>query len=366
MPSSIPACPAARRTWPVAEVEALLSLPFNDLMYQAQQVHRAHFDPNRVQVSTLLSIKTGACPEDCGYCSQSAQHETGLARERLLPLQEVIAAASAARDQGATRFCMGAAWRNPTDRNLDQVVAMIEAVHDLGLETCVTLGMLTGPQAERLKAAGLDYYNHNLDTSPEFYGQVITTRTYQDRLDTLAEVQRVGLKVCSGGILGMGESRRDRAGLLCQLANLPQPPESVPINMLVQVEGTPLYGTATLDPFELVRTVAAARILMPGSHVRLSAGRSEMSDELQALCYLAGANSIFYGDRLLTTANAETDRDLALFERLGLSPEASDHPRDVPGPCHRGGLEPSSHSSHLEGGRSGGGWKLAATPTPNA
>ena len=263
MPSVTPAHPEPRRTWSVAEVEALLSLPFSDLMYQAQQVHRAHFDPNRVQVSTLLSIKTGACPEDCGYCSQSAQHETGLARERLLPLAEVMAAATAARDQGATRFCMGAAWRNPTDRNLDQVVAMIEAVHDLGLETCVTLGMLTGPQAERLKAAGLDYYNHNLDTSPEFYGQVITTRTYQDRLDTLAEVQRVGLKVCSGGILGMGESRRDRAGLLCQLANLPQPPESVPINLLVQVEGTPLYGAAALDPFELVRTVAAARILMP-------------------------------------------------------------------------------------------------------
>jgi biotin synthase len=326
-----------RRAWSLTEVEALLSQPFSDLMYQAQQVHRAHFDPNRVQVSTLLSIKTGACPEDCGYCSQSASHETGLARERLLPLSEVVTAATAARDQGATRFCMGAAWRNPTDRNLDQVVAMIEAVHDLGLETCVTLGMLTGPQAERLKGAGLDYYNHNLDTSPEFYGQVITTRTYQDRLDTLAEVQRVGLKVCSGGILGMGESRRDRAGLLCQLANLPQPPESVPINMLVQVEGTPLYGTAPLDPFELVRTVAAARLLMPGSHVRLSAGRNDMSDELQALCYLAGSNSIFYGDRLLTTPNARADRDLALFERLGLSPEAADRPREAPGTCHSHG-----------------------------
>jgi biotin synthase len=348
MPSPAPARPQPRRTWSVSEVETLLSLPFSDLMYQAQQVHRAHFDPNRVQVSTLLSIKTGACPEDCGYCSQSAQHETGLTRERLLPLSEVMAAATAARDQGANRFCMGAAWRNPSDRNLDQVVAMVEAVHDLGLETCVTLGMLTGPQAERLKAAGLDYYNHNLDTSPEFYGQVITTRTYQDRLDTLAEVRRVGLKVCSGGILGMGESRRDRAGLLCQLADLPQPPESVPINLLVQVEGTPLYGTEPLDPFELVRTVAAARILMPGSHVRLSAGRSTMSDELQALCYLAGANSIFYGDRLLTTPNAETDRDLALFERLGLSPEAADQTREAPGPCHKQGSDPHVRSPALQ------------------
>ena len=334
MPAS--ATPSTQRhTWSVAEVENLLGLPFGDLMFQAQQVHRTHFDPNRVQVSTLLSIKTGACPEDCGYCSQSASNDTGLERERLLPLEEVVAAAAAARDQGATRFCMGAAWRNPTDRNLDQVVAMIEAVHGMGLETCVTLGMLTGPQAERLKAAGLDYYNHNLDTSPEFYGSVITTRTYQDRLDTLGEVQRVGLKVCSGGILGMGESRRDRAGLLVQLANLPAPPESVPINRLVQVEGTPLFGTARLDPFELVRTVAVARILMPESHVRLSAGRSEMSDELQALCYLAGANSIFYGDRLLTTPNAGTNRDLALFARLGLAPEAADLPREAPGACHR-------------------------------
>ncbi len=326
---------AQRHTWSVAEVQDLLGLPFSDLMFQAQQVHRAHFDPNWVQVSTLLSIKTGACPEDCGYCSQSASNDTGLERERLLPLEEVVAAASAARDQGATRFCMGAAWRNPTDRNLDQVVAMIEAVHAMGLETCVTLGMLTGPQAERLKSAGLDYYNHNLDTSPEFYGQVITTRTYQDRLDTLDQVQRVGLKVCSGGILGMGESRRDRAGLLVQLANLPVPPDSIPINMLVQVEGTPLFGTPRLDPFELVRMVAVARILMPTSHVRLSAGRSEMSDELQALCYLAGANSIFYGDRLLTTPNAETNRDLALFARLGLVAEAGEGNRQDPGPCHR-------------------------------
>jgi biotin synthase len=288
-------------TGTLEEVEALLDRPLNDLLFEAQTIHRAHFDPNRVQVSTLLSIKTGACPEDCGYCAQSAHHETGLQRERLLPLEEVITAACAARDQGATRFCMGAAWRNPTDKNLDQVIAMVEAVHGLGLETCVTLGMLTGPQARRLKAAGLDYYNHNLDTSPEFYGQVISTRTYRERLDTLGHVREVGLKTCSGGILGMGESRRDRASLLLQLANLPAHPESVPINLLVQVEGTPLFGTAALDPLEFVRTVAAARCLMPRSYVRLSAGRSQMSDELQALCYFAGANSIFYGERLLTT-----------------------------------------------------------------
>ena len=324
-----------RHDWTLAEVEALLERPMNDLLFQAQSVHRAHFDPNRVQVSTLLSIKTGACPEDCGYCSQSAHHDTGLQRERLLPLDEVIAAARAARDQGATRFCMGAAWRNPTDKNLDQVVAMVEAVHALGLETCVTLGMLSGPQARRLKEAGLDYYNHNLDTSPEFYGQVISTRTYRERLDTLGHLREVGLKTCSGGILGMGESRRDRASLLLQLANLPTHPESVPINLLVQVEGTPLFGTAALDPLEFVRTVATARCLMPRSYVRLSAGRSQMSDELQALCYLAGANSIFYGERLLTTPNTESDRDRALFDRLGLAFEAQEPGRDEPGPCHR-------------------------------
>jgi biotin synthase len=324
-----------RRDWTLAEVEALLDRPLNDLLLEAQTVHRAHFDPNRVQVSTLLSIKTGACPEDCGYCAQSAHHETGLQRERLLPLDEVVAAARAARDQGATRFCMGAAWRSPTDKNLDQVVAMVEAVHALGLETCVTLGMLSGPQARRLKDAGLDYYNHNLDTSPEFYGQVISTRTYQDRLETLGHVREVGLKTCSGGILGMGESRRDRASLLLQLANLPTHPESVPINLLVQVEGTPLFGTAALDPLEFVRTVAGARCLMPRSYVRLSAGRSQMSDELQALCYFAGANSIFYGERLLTTPNAQSAQDRALFDRLGLDFEALEPSRDAPGPCHR-------------------------------
>jgi len=323
-----------RHDWTLEEIEALLDLPFNDLLLRAQTAHRAHFEPNRVQVSTLLSIKTGACPEDCGYCSQSARHDTGLERERLLPLGEVIAAASTARDQGATRFCMGAAWRNPTDRNLDQVIAMVEAVHGLGLETCVTLGMLTGPQARRLKDAGLDYYNHNLDTSPEFYGQVVSTRTYRDRLDTLEHVREAGLKTCSGGILGMGESRRDRASMLRQLTNLPAHPESVPINLLVQVEGTPLFGTAALDPLEFVRTVAAARCLMPRSYVRLSAGRSQMSDELQALCYFAGANSIFYGERLLTTPNAESDRDRVLFARLGLAFEEIEPERREPGPCH--------------------------------
>jgi len=330
--------PAAdlRHDWSPAEIEGLLDLPFNDLLFRAQSTHRARFDPNRVQVSTLLSIKTGACPEDCGYCSQSARHDTGLERERLLPLDEVVSTAAAAKAKGATRFCMGAAWRNPTDTNLERVAEMIRAVHDLGLETCVTLGMLTGPQAQRLRDAGLDYYNHNLDTSPEFYGQVITTRTYQDRLDTLAHVRAAGINVCSGGILGMGESRRDRARLLQELANLPKHPDSVPINLLVQIEGTPLFGTAKLDPFEFVRTIAVARILMPGSYVRLSAGRSQMTDELQALCFFAGANSIFYGDRLLTTGNPEVDHDQALFARLGLRMEETDlHERETPGACER-------------------------------
>jgi len=327
--------PQRRHDWTLDEVQALLDLPFNDLLLRAQQVHRACFAPNQIQVSTLLSIKTGACPEDCGYCAQSAHHETGLPREPLLPLDAVLTAARDAKVQGATRFCMGAAWRHPSDRHLDQVAAMVTAIHDLGLETCVTLGMLTAGQALRLKAAGLDYYNHNLDTSPEFYGQVISTRTYQDRLETLEHVRAAGLKTCSGGILGMGESRRDRASLLRQLANLPAHPESVPINLLVQVEGTPLCGTAPLDPLEFVRTVAAARCLMPGSYVRLSAGRSTMSDELQALCYFAGANSVFYGERLLTTPNAASDRDHALFERLGLRFEALEPERQEPGGCHR-------------------------------
>ena len=315
---------ALRHDWSFQEIENLLDLPFNDLLFQAQAVHRGRFDPTAVQVSTLLSIKTGACPEDCGYCSQSAHHETELERERLLPLQEVLEAAIVAKRQGATRFCMGAAWRNPTDRNLDRVVEMIQGVRDLGLETCVTLGMLSAEQTGRLKEAGLDYYNHNLDTSPEFYGRVITTRTFQDRLDTLAHVREAGIRICSGGILGMGESRRDRASMLRSLANLPQHPESVPINMLVQVEGTPLFGGDVLDPFEFVRTVAAARLLMPASYVRLSAGRSQMNDQTQALCFFAGANSIFYGDRLLTTDNPEANQDLDLFQRLGIRFEAAD------------------------------------------
>lgn len=325
-----------RHDWSIDEIVSLLDRPFNDLLFRAQSVHRSHFDPNRVQVSTLLSIKTGACPEDCGYCSQSAKHDTNLERERLLPVDDVRRAARTAKDRGATRFCMGAAWRNPTDKNLDHVIAMIEAVTDLGLETCVTLGMVTDDQARRLADAGLDYYNHNLDTSPEFYGQVITTRTFQDRLETLDHVQGAGIKVCSGGILGMGESRRDRASMLRQLANLPKHPESVPINLLVQVEGTPLFGAEDLDPFEFVRTIAVARILMPESYVRLSAGRSEMTDELQALCFLAGANSMFYGERLLTTSNPESDHDRRLFERLGLAFETLDAgERKEPGPCSR-------------------------------
>ena len=307
-----------RHDWSIDEVERLLERPFSDLLYDAQQTHRDYFDPNEVQISSLLSIKTGACSEDCAYCPQSVHHDTGLEREALMPLQEVLKAADEARRQGATRFCMGAAWRGPKDRDVERVAAMIEGVKALGMETCVTLGMLTDGQTARLKEAGLDYYNHNLDTSEAYYSQIITTRTYQDRLDTLRRVREAGINVCCGGILGMGESARDRAGLLVELANLPEHPESVPINLLVQVEGTPLAGTEALDPFIFVRTVAAARILMPASRVRLSAGRTEMSDELQALCFLAGANSIFYGERLLTTENPQVGRDRALFARLGL------------------------------------------------
>lgn len=310
--------PTLRHDWSRQEIEQLLDLPFTDLIYRAQSIHRSHFDPNKIQVSTLLSIKTGACAEDCGYCSQSAKYNTELEREKLLPVDEVLKAARSAKEKGASRFCMGAAWRNPTDKNLARVIEMIQGVHDLGMETCVTLGMLTEKQASQLKQAGLDYYNHNLDTSPEFYGNVISTRTFQDRLDTLGHVRAQGINVCSGGILGMGESRTDRASMLRELANLPKHPESVPINMLVQVEGTPLFGAEQLEPFEFVRTIAVARILMPGSYVRLSAGRNEMSDEMQALCFMAGANSIFYGDRLLTTDNPEADADLRLFQRLGL------------------------------------------------
>ncbi|MDD5393437.1 MAG: biotin synthase BioB [Thiothrix sp.] len=310
-----------RHDWRIEEVNALLAMPFSDLMFKAHQVHRENFQPNQVQVSTLLSIKTGACPEDCGYCSQSAKHDTSLEKETLLPLQEVVEAAQEAKDHGATRFCMGAAWRNPTDKNLERVIEMVQAVKEMGMETCVTLGMLTEMQAQRLKSAGLDYYNHNLDTSPEFYGNVISTRTYQDRLDTLECVRNAGINVCSGGILGMGESRTDRARLLQQLANMKFHPESVPINDLVKIEGTPLAGAAKLDPFEFIRVVAVARIMMPKSYVRLSAGRTEMSDETQAWCFFAGANSIFYGEKLLTTDNPGENHDRQLFARLGLQTE---------------------------------------------
>ena len=309
--------------WQLFEIKHFFELPFNDLLYQAQQIHRQHFDPNQVQISSLLSIKTGSCPEDCSYCPQSAHYNTGLEKEQLLPVDDVIEAARAAKNKGASRFCMGAAWRNPTNKNLDSVITMIEAVQAEGLETCVTLGMLTQPQAKRLKDAGLDYYNHNLDTSPEFYGEIITTRTYDDRLDTLSHVRDAGINVCSGGIIGMGEKLDDRAKLLQQLANLPQHPESVPINMLVQVEGTPLAGVAALDPIDFVRTIAVARILMPKSYVRLSAGRTEMSESTQALCFLAGANSIFYGEKLLTTDNPAADSDMALFKKLGIATEDS-------------------------------------------
>ncbi|HEY2068101.1 MAG TPA: biotin synthase BioB [Rhizomicrobium sp.] len=311
---------AVRNDWTRAEITALFALPFNDLMWQAQAAHRMHFDASEVQISQLLSIKTGGCPEDCAYCPQSAQYETGVKAGKLMDVGAVLADATAARDAGATRFCMGAAWRQPKDRDLDAVCEMVEGVKALGMETCVTLGMLTGPQAGRLKGAGLDYYNHNLDTSPEFYGEIISTRTYQDRLDTLDHVRDAGIHVCCGGIVGMGESRQDRAGLIHALATLPVHPESVPINALVQVEGTPVSHGQAVDGIEFVRAIAVARITMPKSMVRLSAGRESMSEELQALCFLAGANSIFYGPKLLTTANPTQDRDRALFDRLGLKP----------------------------------------------
>jgi biotin synthase len=311
---------AVRHDWTRAQVRSLFDLPFPDLMFQAQTVHRMHFDPRAVQISTLLSIKTGGCPEDCAYCPQSASYETGVAAERLMSRDAVLAQAQAAKDAGASRFCMGAAWRSPKDRDLDQVCAMVAGVKALGLETCATLGMLTPTQAERLKTAGLDYYNHNLDTSPEYYGAIITTRTYRDRLDTLACVRDAGIQVCCGGIVGMGESQEDRIGMIATLASLPVHPESVPINMLVRVEGTPLAGGETIDPIDFVRTIAAARITMPQSVVRLSAGREDMSETTQALCFLAGANSIFYGPKLLTTPNPAPDRDRHLLDRLGLVP----------------------------------------------
>lgn len=314
-----------RHDWQIEEVETLWAMPFNDLLFQAHKTHRDNFPTNRIQTSTLLSIKTGGCSEDCGYCSQSARHDSPVQHHHLLPLDAVTEAASTAKAQGATRFCMGAAWRNPADKHLGKILVMIQAVKALGMETCMTLGMLTREQAQHLKQAGLDYYNHNLDTSPEFYAQVVTTHTYQERLNTLENVRSAGIKVCSGGIVGMGENRQDRAHLLLQLANLAEHPESVPINNLVAMEGTPLTNALGIDPLEFVRTVAVARILMPKSWVRLSAGRKQMSDEMQAWCFFAGANSIFYGDKLLTTDNPSTDQDQQLFARLGLGIYATEY-----------------------------------------
>jgi biotin synthase len=320
IPPADPQVPRVRHEWTRQEVRELFDLPFPELMFRAASIHRANFDPAAVQISTLLSIKTGGCPEDCAYCPQSARYDTGLRAEKLMALETVLTEARAAKNGGASRFCMGAAWREPKDRDLESVCAMVEGVKALGLETCATLGMLTAAQARRLKAAGLDYYNHNLDTSPEFYGEIITTRTYQDRLTTLDHVRKAGIHVCCGGIVGMGESREDRVGMIATLASLPEHPESVPINMLVRVVGTPLAAAEALDPIEFVRTIAVARICMPCSVVRLSAGREEMSAETQALCFLAGANSIFCGPKLLTTSNPGRDRDQTLMDRLGLSP----------------------------------------------
>ena len=310
-----------RHDWSRQEVQALFDLPFNDLLFQAQVVHRQHFNPNEVQVSTLLSIKTGSCPEDCKYCPQSAHYNTGLEKQRLMEVEAVLKKAAEAKAKGSSRFCMGAAWKNPNKRDMPYVLEMVKGVKAMGLETCMTLGMLNEDQADELADAGLDYYNHNLDTSPESYDKIITTRSYGDRLDTLQHVRDSGMKICSGGIIGMGENQNDRIGLLVQLANLPVQPESVPINMLVKVKGTPLEDVDNLDPFEFVRCIAIARILMPKSHVRLSAGREEMSDEMQAMCFMAGANSIFYGECLLTTPNPEAHADMQLFKRLGLRPE---------------------------------------------
>ncbi len=317
-----------RHDWSRDEVMALFALPFNDLLFQAQTVHRQFFDPNQVQISTLCSIKTGACPEDCKYCPQSARYDTGLEKEKLMKVEKVIEEAKAAKASGATRFCMGAAWRSPKKKDMTYVTAMVEGVKALGMETCMTLGMVSEDQAQQLADAGLDYYNHNLDTSPEFYGDIITTRTYQDRLDTLSNVRKAGMKVCCGGIVGMGEEAKDRAGLLIQLANMAEHPESVPVNMLVRVEGTPLADNEDLDPFDFIRTIAVARILMPASHVRLSAGREEMNEQMQALAFMAGANSIFYGEKLLTTPNPEANKDMHLLQRLGIKQEAYEVQQD--------------------------------------
>ncbi len=321
MPSASVNYLESRHDWTRQQVLELFAMPFNDLLFTAQQVHRAHFDANRVQVSTLCSIKTGACPEDCAYCPQSARYDTGLEREKLMKVEKVLEEARAAKASGATRFCMGAAWRSPKKKDMPYVTQMVREVKALGLETCMTLGMLNDDQAKELADAGLDYYNHNLDTSAEYYGEIITTRTYQDRLETLDRVRQAGMKVCAGGIIGMGEGEKDRAGLLMQLANLPEHPESVPINMLVKVAGTPLEQEKDLDPFEFIRCIAVARIMMPRSHVRLSAGREAMNDEMQSLAFLAGANSIFYGEKLLTTGNPEANKDMQLFARLGIQPE---------------------------------------------
>lgn len=319
-----------RHDWRLDEVMDLLAMPFNDLIFKAQTVHRQYFDANQVQVSTLLSIKTGACPEDCKYCPQSGHYDTGLDKEKLLEVQKVLEEAKAAKEIGSTRFCMGAAWKHPTAKDMPYVLEMVKGVKALGLETCMTLGRLTQEQATQLAHAGLDYYNHNLDTSPDFYTNIITTRTYSERLQTLAYVREAGMKICSGGILGMGESLKDRANLLIQLANLPEHPESVPINNLVKVKGTPLENAEEIDPFDFIRMLAVARIMMPKSHVRLSAGREKMNEQMQALAFLAGANSIFYGDRLLTTSNPQTIKDQALFAKLGIKPEArQDHADEV-------------------------------------
>jgi biotin synthase len=328
---AVPEQSTIRNNWTRAEVLALFNLPFNDLLFNAQVMHRRHFDPNQVQLSTLLSIKTGACPEDCKYCPQSARYDTGIEKEKLLQIEQVVEAAQAAKASGSSRFCMGAAWRSPHDRDIPAVTAMIREVKALGLETCMTLGMLSKDQADNLSDAGLDYYNHNLDTSKEFYGEVITTRTYQDRLNTLSNVRNTGMKVCAGGIVGMGEEQTDRAGLLIELANLPKHPESVPINMLVKVAGTPMAELDSLDPFEFIRTIAVARLMMPESYVRLSAGREDMNEQMQAMAFMAGANSIFYCEKLLTTPNPAANTDMQLFKRLGITPEAYQVNKDTEG-----------------------------------
>ncbi|PIE43866.1 MAG: biotin synthase BioB [Gammaproteobacteria bacterium] len=319
MPSSFNQ--SVRHDWSLDEVQSLFSLSFNDLMFRAQTIHRAHFDPNAVQVSTLLSIKTGACPEDCKYCPQSGHYNTGLEKEKLLEIEKVVSEAKKAKAKGATRFCMGAAWRNPNEKNMPYVLDMVKQVKSLGMETCMTLGMLTEDQADKLSDAGLDYYNHNLDTSERYYGNIITTRTFADRMQTLSNVRNAGMKVCCGGIMGMGESSADRAMLLLELANMPEQPESVPINMLVKVKGTPLEHEKDVEPFDFIRMIAVARIMMPTSHVRLSAGREQMNEQMQALCFMAGANSIFYGEKLLTTNNHKADKDRLLFAKLGIYPE---------------------------------------------